>query len=45
MDEGRELGEEQSELAADNSAAPAPAKRPKIATAKGRENAEASAGS
>ncbi len=40
MDEGRDLGEEQHAPSASNSAVPASEKRPKLASAKVRENAE-----
>jgi hypothetical protein len=43
MDEGRVLGEEQSAPSAGNSAVPASSKRQKQASAKVRENLEASA--
>ncbi len=43
MDEDRVLGEEQSAPSAQNSAVPAAAKRQKHASAKVRENQEASA--
>ena len=45
MEEGRELGEEQSEPPAGNSAPSVASKRPKTASRKVQENAEGSASS
>jgi hypothetical protein len=45
MDEGRELGQDQSSPLADNAATSGASKRPKIASAKARENSDGSAAS